>query len=955
MNQLLRCAVWNVCSLNNKLVDVMEYILDKQCDIAFISETWLKSDKNNVTADIKNYGYTFMHNIRDDPDKVRGGGVGIMFKSTLSPIQVNSKSFSSFEHTVVKLPCANNNNLLLICIYRLMFIPVLVFHEEFAVLLEMYTMSYDSFIIAGDINIHVETGEISSIRFHEQLDLFDLKQHVISPTHIMGHTIDVVITKNSDSIIDNFTVTEYSISHHFMIDFTYKIEPKIVQTKTISYRSVKKLDSQKFSDDILISLSSLPNTNNLKDTIDNYNSAMQNIVDIHAPHQTKTIKLVPHAPWFDAEYANLRRVRRKAERKFRRSGHEGDKVAYVLLQKQTTALSVSKKKSYITDKLQSNTSSKEVYNVVNQLLDNQKEVLLPSSNSNVELANEFCNFFSNKVAKIRESITANPIPCSTEADLFDSIPNSVIPLSDFEPATLDELRQIILSFGVKCSPEAPVPASLLKKNIDMFIPYWLKIVNLSLELGSMDSLKSAVIFPLIKELGSLVDKEQFKNYRPVSNLQFISKLIERIVNARLEDHMARNNLHETKQFGYKKNHSTEYLLLKIIDNLLLNCDNGMPSVVLFLDLSAAFDTVDHQKLLHILNHDIGVTGTVLKWFESFLVNRTFRVKIENSYSQDTLFPFGVAQGSVLGPRLFNIYTKTLYKYVAPTKFNIVGFADDHQLLKHFIPKLQRYALGEGIQQCLNSIADWMTDHFLCLNESKTKIIIVAPPSIQKEIVIRGVFVNKNCIRFVDTAKNLGVLIDAELSFDAHITKVVKTCFAFIRKLHSIKHFLHRDHLKTLVCSYIFSRLDYCNSLFYGLNSTTISKLQHVQNCAARLIQRKCNIISLENVFLQFHWLQIKERILYKVLLIVHKCLQNQAPEPLSQVLQYAELDRLMNLRETRVKSRYGDRAFSHVGPKLWNLLPPHIRGEHKNDVFKKKLKSFLMTDGLDYRRTIRTH
>ena len=525
MNQLLSCSVWNVCSLNNKLVDVMEYILDKQSDIVFISETWLKSDKNNITADIKDYGYTLIHNIRDDPDKERGGGVGIMFKSTLSPIQVNSKSFSSFEHMVVKLPCANNN-VLLICIYRLLFIPVSVFHEEFALLLEMYTMSYDSFIIAGDINIHVETGELSSIRFHEQLDLFDLKQHVISPTHIMGHTIDVVITKNSDSIIDNVTVTEYNISHHFMIDFTYKIEPKTVQTKTITYRSIKNLDSQKFSNDILTSLSSLPNTNNLKDTIDNYNSAMQNIVDIHAPQQTKTIKLAPHAPWFDAEYAILRRVRRNAERKFRRSGLEEDKVAYVLLQKQTTALSVSKKKSYITDKLQSNTSSKELYNVVNQLLDNQKEVLLPSSNSNVELANEFCEFFSSKVAKIRDSITANSTSCSTEADLFNSVANGVIPLSDFEPATLDELRQIILSFGVKCSPEDPVPTSLLKKNIDLFIPYWLEIVNLSLEFGSMDSLKSAVIFPLIKELGSLVDKEQFKNYRPVSNLQFISKLIE---------------------------------------------------------------------------------------------------------------------------------------------------------------------------------------------------------------------------------------------------------------------------------------------------------------------------------------------------------------------------------------------------------------------------------------------
>lgn len=358
------------------------------------------------------------------------------------------------------------------------------------------------------------------------------------------------------------------------------------------------------------------------------------------------------------------------------------------------------------------------------------------------------------------------------------------------------------------------------------------------------------------------------------------------------------------------------------------------------------------KLLYILEHDIGITGTALKWCESFLTNRSFKVKIGESCSEDTLLPYGVAQGSVLGPRFFNIYGRSLYKYVEPTKFDIEGFADDHQLVKQFLPLLQKYALGEGIQKCLDCIAEWMRDHFLRLNPDKTKILVIAPPSIQKEIVIRGIFADNNCIRFVDTAKNLGIVLDSELSFNAHVTKVVKTCFGVLRDLHSIKHFLTLDHLKSLVCSFIFSHLDYCNALFYGLNSATISKLQRVQNCAARLVLRKSNLGSLDSIFLEFHWLKVRQRILYKILLIMYKCIHDRAPDSLSHS-SYAESDRLMKLRETKVKTAYGDRAFSHAGPKLWNLLPYDIRNLHEVDVFKKSLKSFLMLNGDEFVRKIK--
>ena len=520
-------------------------------------------------------------------------------------------------------------------------------------------------------------------------------------------------------------------------------------------------------------------------------------------------------------------------------------------------------------------------------------------------------------------------------------------MSTFEPATLDEIVGIAKTYGIKCSPEDPIPASLLSSCVDTFAPYWLEIVNLSLELGDMEGLKSAILLPLIKELNSTVDTDNFKNYRPVSNLLFVSKLIERVVQTRLERHMIRNGLISNKNYAYMKNHSTEHLLLKVVNDLYLAFDENRPSVVVLLDLSAAFDTVDHDKLLHILEHDIGIVGITLKWFESFLKGRNQKVKIGEEFSEILELLYGVAQGSVLGPQLFKIYIRSLYKYVEDTKFEIEGFADDHQLIKQFLISLQVKALGVDIQNLLLHIGTWMNEYFLCLNASKTKILVIAPPSIQPEIIIRGVFINYNvCIRFVESAKNLGVILDNVLSFKSQVHKVIKACYCTIKDVSSIKGFLSESHLKQLVCSCIFSLLDYCNSLYYGINSNLITKLQRVQNCAAKLVsKKKISSSSMDDIFKDLHWLKVKHRIVFKILLIVHNCVQGSAPKELISLLHQGDSARTLHLKETRIGTRYGERAFSHMAPKLWNMLPIDIRKITDTDPFKKRLKSFLMIDG----------
>ena len=203
---------------------------------------------------------------------------------------------------------------------------------------------------------------------------------------------------------------------------------------------------------------------------------------------------------------------------------------------------------------------------------------------------------------------------------------------------------------------------------------------------------------------------------------------------------------------------------------------------------------------------------------------------------------------------------------------------------------------------------------------------------------------------MDSAKNLGVILDSELSFKNQINKVVKSCFFTLKRLASIRHYLEQDHLKLLVCSHIFSKIDYCNALYYKLDSTCLKRLQLVQNSAARLITNKRIVTNLDNIFTALHWLKVRERIVYKILLTIHKCIHSCAPNSLSNLVKYADSARRMNLRVTKVKSKHGERSFSHAGPKLWNCLPEHVKNENDTDCFKKLLKSYLMVKGDEYNR-----
>ena len=363
---------------------------------------------------------------------------------------------------------------------------------------------------------------------------------------------------------------------------------------------------------------------------------------------------------------------------------------------------------------------------------------------------------------------------------------------------------------------------------------------------------------------------------------------------------------------------------------------------MILDLSAAFDTVEHKKLLKILYHEIGIRGKALKWFQSFLTGRFQRTRLGSATSDTILLEFGVPQGSVLGPVLFNIYIRSLYKVIVKSGFNVQGYADDQQVYKTFKPYDQITLLNIQLVNCFRNIQNWMVDYCLQLNPGKTQILLIGPNSVLKQISIRGVQLSiDTCIRFVNVTKDLGVKIDEHLTFEPQIMSLKKDCFRLIRNVVKRRSLFSTSQLKLIVNSIIVCKLDYCNSLYHGISDSLIQQLQLIQNAAAKAIVGLHKFDPLGDTLKELHWLPIIYRIKFKMLLLVYKCLNGMGPDYLTSMFNFASSTHTIYLSEPRILSRYGERSFQKAGPKIWNELPHDLKTCTSLDVFKVALKTYL--------------
>ena len=315
--------------------------------------------------------------------------------------------------------------------------------------------------------------------------------------------------------------------------------------------------------------------------------------------------------------------------------------------------------------------------------------------------------------------------------------------------------------------------------------------------------------------------------------------------------------------------------------------------------------------------------------------------------------FGVPQGSCLGPLLFTIYASKLFDVIKEHLPTVHCYADDTQLFVSFSPNKStgQCEAVNAIQHCVKDVRNWMNNDKLLLNDDKTEFLIIGTKQQLAKVNIDHILIGDSVIRPKGVVKNLGSWLDSTLSMNSHVNNICSNAFYYLYNIRRIRKYLSRRSTETLIHAFVSSRVDYCNSLLYGLPTYQLHKLQRVQNAAARLIFQESKYCHVSPLLFNLHWLLVKFRIDFKILLLTYKAINGLAPFYLKELINLKEPCKyklrsdcdglLLNTVKFKTLTALGDRSFAVAAPKLWNLLPYAIRSSPSAASFKQTLKTFL--------------
>ena len=625
----------NCRSVRNKGPCINDTVSAHSVDILAVTETHIRlEDTDSLLHSITPTGFKFCHK---PCIHGRGGGVGFFINKAIQFRSVDTPTFSTFENISIAIGSAAQP-LVLTCVYRPPGSCSDSFLDQFLNLLEYLSSVSPSFLICG---VHVDTSSNDSIKFQNCLESCNITQNVQTATHLHGHILDLVLTPTDASSFSNVRVAEFISDHALVLAQLDSVNPPSNKEKVVTYRRYHKIDLDSLCKD----LGNCTFVRRPGDTVsvlcEQYLGDLSRLLDQHAPLVTRT-STKQATGWLSDSYRLAKNIRRQLERIWRK-----DKSAYnqSRLRKQIARCNwlVNKAKaSYFRNLVRENgNDSKKLWQALRSALHSGPEAVLPSHESKKGLADRFVTFFSDKIAKIRNSFSSS--------DSFSLPPPPDVPnFSCFKQVSQEEIRKIIMKSPSKSCLLDPWPTFLVKECIDILLPSITRLVNCSLSEGVVpDEFKKAIVTPLIKK--SSLPPNDLKNYRPVSGLGFISKLVEPVVASQLNDHVSVNGLDNVRQSAYKLGHSTESALLSIKNDVHLAFAKGEATAIVLLDQSAAFDTIDHDTLLDSLSSWFGVSGVVLDWSKFYLSDRVQCIKIGSILSDAKKLLYGVPQGSVLGP------------------------------------------------------------------------------------------------------------------------------------------------------------------------------------------------------------------------------------------------------------------------------------------------------------------
>ena len=644
--------------------------------------------------------------------------------------------------------------------------------------------------------------------------------------------------------------------------------------------------------------------------------------------KSKNIKKIP---WFDRNLETLIAEKAKRLQLYRLYGLWTDLKLVKSITNKINRLKRKLKKAYYTDKIQKyDGDSKKIWTVL-------KEVTHTKNNNtkiepeflNQELTNKFNKFFATVGSEIQKKLKiADAKPINKGAQRFqwkDETEDTVMKL-------IDRIRTDV-AVG-----NDDISARLIKDTKQTIAKSLTQLINLTYKTSTFPNcMKNAIVKPVHKKDCT----EDPSNYRPLSILPIVSKIFERSATNQLVQYLEENNLLTPLQHAYRKGHSTQTCLNEIVDYIYQENDKGNIVGLASLDLSKAFDSINHSHLLQKLV-TLGLGENSVTWCKSYLTNRTQQTKFKSFISTTETVTSGVPQGSILGPILFICFVNDLPEHFKNCK--LISYADDTQIL---ISAKKSTEIKLRLETLIKTAQQWYTSNSLLNNTSKTEIMLVSKrknkESFEIDITDGG---EKKTLKLKSSIKILGVYLDEELNFNRHTNEVNRKARYAVRNLKRTNHILPFKLRLLLYNSLVASHFNYADTVWGGCNSKNKNKLQRTQNAAVKSIIGLKPRDSSTQALKKAKLITLEEKRKVHEAVYVHKALSGKLPRSICQ--QYQNHQSLKNYRSAdkqiltipKHKTESYKKSPLYRTINTWNNTPNEMKTT-ETSTFKKNYQSHV--------------
>ena len=937
----IRIAILNIDSILGKLDDLRLFLGNNKLDIVCINETKLGNQICSEEVHIDGFSVT-----RHDRNR-HGGGVAIYVNNELDSTFRKDLEIESVESTFVEISIKGSKSLLIGTLYRppskpADFIETIKDHITNVI----DTCSNCNIVITGDFNSDLLNKDKKK-KIDQLCKEVQLNSLIYTPTRVTQTSktcLDLILVSDKDKVFATGNIP-VGFSDHNLVFMSYKtyhvkVKPKIVKTRT--YR---KFNASAYENDLnncnwnLVFQETDPNA-----AWCTFKDIVKEICDKHAPIVEVRVKGNQPA-WFNDEILSLCKDRDVYKAKAQKSNSPADWKTYRDIRNQTNNTIKQVKKNYYSDTIKENRNDgKKLWKVLKSILPSKAHQTVKEIAEDDQVISEpkkiadcFNTYFINVGQNLAEAFNGNT------SDTLEPPKYSGGTLS-FSCIEEEFVRNQLLKLSVgKATGIDGLNSRLLRAGAHQIARPLTFIMNLTITTGIIPpEWKTAIVTPIFKA-GS---KKECSNYRPISVLPVVSKILERAIHDQLYHHLSENNLLTSTQSGFRPKHSTLTAAIDVTDYILSNMDNGDLTGAVFLDLKKAFDTVDHTILLSKLSH-LGVIGKELNWFANYLKNRQQCTVIDSMYSGYGQVKVGVPQGSILGPLLFVCFINDLPN-VIPDKSKVVLYADDTGIMC----KSKSIAhLNNVLNKVVDNVDSWMSTNKLTVNASKTKVMLFGS---QRKIGNSTLDIKLGNVNLeqVSVFKYLGLWFDPYLRWDSHTEKIASKLSQKIGILRRIRQFIDQPTMCLLYNAIVLPHIDYCCPIWSSSAGKYTDKIQILQNHAARLtLGCKIREKHVIDIYKELKWMNVEQRSNYFTLVIFYRCLHGLAPEYLSDNVRIyshnhgTRSQSSTNMCVERSRTDWGERAFKNAGARLWNILPIHIKNSPSVDSFKSQLKNHILGKG----------